>query len=522
MADIKTRAAPEKNIKTKKNSVKSLERTFRRGRNIKEAARAIRDAVNPEEKVPDNAPAELVERTERRGVFFAGEKSYQTVKFSAREAIHVKKRLEGAKGNIKMAKQSIKTAGQSIKSGKQAVDATIRASSTTIKSTARGMNAAGRVTYQTARTAAHITVQSTKIAAETTVHVTGAIARATAHAAVAAAQATVATAQAIGAFIAAGGWIIFVIIIVAALLAYLCSSALGIHFTDTQAFAAVQQDLSVEFREKLAEQETYLQSFDKIAVRPAPILTQGQWNDIYAVFAVRAQKDDLIAAELSKKEIELLRKTMWDMITFTPSSETVTTPGIDENGNAVAPQNDFGVITVSVKAPDDMTAFYGFTEDDRDMLGMVLSLFETDENTNKLIAGGSPDGKFINPCPDGTIIGNDYPTKNGSNVFHAGRDIMAPKYTMVYAAADGVVVHVNDLGEDYGQHIMIDHGGEVYSLYANCNMLLVSVGQQVKQGQKIALSGNTGNSIEPHLHFEIRSGGDKIPDNSVDPLLWIS
>lgn len=85
---------------------------------------------------------------------------------------------------------------------------------------------------------------------------------------------------------------------------------------------------------------------------------------------------------------------------------------------------------------------------------------------------------------------------------HAGIDIGANTGTPIYAAIDGTVTVASSEGE-YGKHIDIENG-EVLTRYAHCSKLLVKEGEKVKQGDKIAEVGSTGNSTGPHLHFEIR------------------
>ena len=85
---------------------------------------------------------------------------------------------------------------------------------------------------------------------------------------------------------------------------------------------------------------------------------------------------------------------------------------------------------------------------------------------------------------------------------HQGIDIGADEGTPIYAAMEGTVTASSEEGE-YGKHIDITNG-DVLTRYAHCSKLLVKEGDKVKQGEKIAEVGSTGNSTGPHLHFEIR------------------
>jgi len=90
---------------------------------------------------------------------------------------------------------------------------------------------------------------------------------------------------------------------------------------------------------------------------------------------------------------------------------------------------------------------------------------------------------------------------------HTGIDLRAYTGTKVYAAKAGTVI-TSAKSTAYGNYIVINHGGGEATLYAHLNKRMVSVGAQVKAGQQIGQSGNTGYSTAPHLHFEIIVDGE--------------
>jgi murein DD-endopeptidase MepM/ murein hydrolase activator NlpD len=98
---------------------------------------------------------------------------------------------------------------------------------------------------------------------------------------------------------------------------------------------------------------------------------------------------------------------------------------------------------------------------------------------------------------------------------HTGIDIAVPTGTPVHASASGTVVYAGWMS-GYGYLVAIDHGNGLATAYAHNSSLLVAVGQHVAQGDTISLSGSTGHSTGPHVHFEVRVNG--VP---VDPLLYL-
>jgi murein DD-endopeptidase MepM/ murein hydrolase activator NlpD len=94
----------------------------------------------------------------------------------------------------------------------------------------------------------------------------------------------------------------------------------------------------------------------------------------------------------------------------------------------------------------------------------------------------------------------------GGAQFHAGIDISVPTGTPVQAAQEGTVVFAGYNGA-YGKVVKLDHPNGFATLYAHNSRILVHVGQSIKAGQVICLSGSTGRSTGPHLHFEVHKDG---------------
>ncbi|MFJ2784709.1 MULTISPECIES: peptidoglycan DD-metalloendopeptidase family protein [unclassified Streptomyces] len=105
-----------------------------------------------------------------------------------------------------------------------------------------------------------------------------------------------------------------------------------------------------------------------------------------------------------------------------------------------------------------------------------------------------------------------------SSGYHTGVDFIASSGTTVRAVGAGTVVSAGWSGS-YGNEVVIQHADGNYSQYAHLSSLAVSAGQAVSGGQQIGLSGSTGNSTGPHLHFEIRTSPGYGSD--VDPLAYL-
>ena len=98
---------------------------------------------------------------------------------------------------------------------------------------------------------------------------------------------------------------------------------------------------------------------------------------------------------------------------------------------------------------------------------------------------------------------------NGSD-FHPGIDIANDAGTPILAAADGVVTTAGWNDGGYGNMVDIDHGNGIMTRYGHAMQVVVTPGQYVRRGQVIAYMGSTGFSTGPHVHYEVRIGGEPV------------
>ena len=161
---------------------------------------------------------------------------------------------------------------------------------------------------------------------------------------------------------------------------------------------------------------------------------------------------------------------------------------------------------------------------------MTVALALTLLSSQPALAAGNLTLPFVNPNPRITSwMDHHYPTRQDDGIMlrfdgatgyaydgHRGTDFAVPSNTPVVAADDGTVIY-SEWSDSGGWGVVIDHAFDRTAYFHN-NQLFVYPGQHVSRGQLIALSGSTGNSTGPHVHFEVR---DLLtPWHSIDPYGW--
>lgn len=162
------------------------------------------------------------------------------------------------------------------------------------------------------------------------------------------------------------------------------------------------------------------------------------------------------------------------------------------------------------------------SEQSNNIVGGIGGASEEENNEEENLSQSEKDIKYLKEnysfsVPVKGTVTSPYGEREATEVVsanHKGIDIGANEGTAIYASMEGTVKVSSEEGE-YGKHIDIVNG-DVLTRYAHCSKLLVKEGDKVKQGDKIAEVGSTGNSTGPHLHFEIR-----IEDRTVNPAEFI-
>lgn len=301
---------------------------------------------------------------------------------------------DGGKSTVKTGRSVQKT---SERTARHAIKTAERSSRQTIKTTQRAAKTATRTTKtsaQTAKTAqrtAQATVKATQRAvqaARATAKTAATTAKAAAKATMAAVKAAIAAIQELAAAIAAGGWVVIVIILVICLAGLLIASPFGIFFSDgsNDPDAVSPSAAIVQVSGELAATLSGLQtegSYDSVEILgrvPA-------WSDVFAVFAAKTAgaEDGVSVAVLDADRMERLRTVFWDMTKITTAASEVEHPATDDTD---AWTEAVLTITITPRTPDDMRVFYSFTDQQNAMLDELLTP-ENRDMWNNLLYGSS-------------------------------------------------------------------------------------------------------------------------------------
>ena len=324
-----------------------------------------------------------------------GEPDTQPVRGSGRKI--VKTARSGRKTAQRTAKQTIKTAERSSQKAVKTAQRTAKTAQRTVKTA----QATAKAT-QRAIQAAHATAK----AAATT-------AKAAAKATVTAIKAAIAATQELIAAIAAGGWVVLVVVLVICMIGLFITSPFGIFFADGNSPDAVSPTAAiVQINGEYADTLSTLQAggtYDRVEIQGRP----PSWADVFAVFAAKTAgaADGESVAVLDSDTVEKLRVVFWDMTKITTAEAEIEHPA---EGGTPAWTEKVLTITVIPRTPDDMRVFYVFTNQQNAALDELLTAANR-EMWNSLLYGSSGEIVAVALSQVGNVGGQPYWSWYGFN-----------------------------------------------------------------------------------------------------------
>ena len=317
---------------------------------------------------------------------------------------------EGGRTIIKTARSGRKPTERTIRQTIKTVD---RSSGKAIKTTQRTAKTAQQ-TVKTAQRSAQATVKATQRAVQTaraTAKAAAVNAKATAKATVAAIKAAM---QELIAAIAAGGWVVIVVVLVICMIGLLIASPFGIFFSDgggspdAASPTAVIAQINSEYADRLSALQTG-GTYDRVEIQGGP----PSWPDVFAVFAAKTAggADGAQVSVLDTDTVEKLRTVFWDMTKITTAESEVEHPA---EGDTTAWTEKVLTITVTPRTPDDMRVFYAFTDQQNAALDELLAAANR-EMWNTLLYGSSGEIVAVALSQVGNVGGQPYWSWYGFN-----------------------------------------------------------------------------------------------------------
>ena len=320
---------------------------------------------------------------------------------------------EGGRTLIKTARSGRKTAERT---ARQTIKTAEHSSRKAVKTTQRTAKTAQQ-TVKTAQRSAQATVKATQRAVQTaraTAKAAAATAKATAKATVAAIKAAIAAMQELIAAIAAGGWVVIVVVLVICMIGLLIASPFGIFFSDgggspdAASPTAVIAQINSEYADKLSALQAG-RTYDRVEIQGGP----PSWPDVFAVFAAKTAggADGAQVSVLDTDTVEKLRAVFWDMTKITTAEADVEHPAV---GDTAAWTEKVLTITVTPRTTDDMRVFYAFTDQQNAALDELLATGSRDM-WNNLLYGSSGEIVAVALSQVGNVGGQPYWSWYGFN-----------------------------------------------------------------------------------------------------------
>lgn len=290
-----------------------------------------------------------------------------------------------------------------------------------------------------------------------------------------------------------------------------------------EAIELAEEELALRQREldlKIAERE---ETFNLFKGRIREMYMSNDVTDLSMLLGVSSYSDFLLESEylrrMSEYDRELINKLIEEELAIEQAKKEVEDTLTElETAKADLDTKRYEWALLKSEADQNLSVAQALEDQAKDdQAAIIAALNKQEAEWGELMGTGMPNyvgGYYSWPVPGFGWISSGYGPRTLYGVYnmHRGIDIAGGGIygRSVVASNDGKVVRVQYATTGYGYHVMIDHGGNQWTVYAHLSAIYVSVGQWVGQGQSVGAVGSTGNSTGPHLHFEIRVSGVQI------------
>ncbi len=297
-----------------------------------------------------------------------------------------------------------------------------------------------------------------------------------------------------------------------------------------ESIALKEEELTLRQKELDLKQAEHQRTYELFKKRLRAMVMTNDTSALSAILGASTFSEFLLRTEMTRKisehDTELIEKLKQEQAAIEAAQAVIEEEltSLDDDKKALdATYAELAAIYQEANAAlSSAEALEEVTQEEYDRI--LAERNQANAELNALMGTGSDTiygtGEYLWPVPGFSYVSSGFGPRTlyGRYNYHTGIDIAGAGIygARVVAADDGMVIRALYYTTGYGYHVMIDHGGNNWTVYGHLSSIAVSYGNYVNKGDKVGAVGSTGNSTGPHLHFEIRLKG-----TCVNPLPYL-